>query len=302
MVEKRQPWMRFYTADWRGDAELRAVGYAARGLWIDMLSLMHEATPYGHLVLNGKPLDAARLAARLGGNAKEVEQLLQRLEAEAVFSRTADGAIYSRRMVNDAEKAERDRVNGKGGGNPALTKPAKEKATDNGGDTGGVNPQDNPSDNQDDNAHARAAGARPLPESREQKEDRSLRSLPQNVAGDFDDWWETYPRKVGKDAARKAYAAALRRNVTPAVLCQALAMQRWPADPQFIPHPATWLNGGRWQDDPGAAAPPQQPHVHMPRRETYSEERRRKLGIDSMFDDLNPPALDEETHHARLPH
>ena len=26
MVEKRQPWMRFYTADWRGDAGLRAAG------------------------------------------------------------------------------------------------------------------------------------------------------------------------------------------------------------------------------------------------------------------------------------
>lgn len=121
MSEKRQPWLKFYTADWRGDAGLRAVGFAARGLWMDMLSLMHEAEPYGHLVVNGTPLDAARLAARVGGTAREVQALLEKLEAECVFSRTDDGAIYSRRMIRDHDKAERDRKNGKGGGgNPEL--------------------------------------------------------------------------------------------------------------------------------------------------------------------------------------
>lgn len=157
----KQPWLRFYGADWRGDANLRAVGYAARGLWMDMLTLMHEASPYGHLVVNGQPLDAARLAARLGGSAKEVQALLDRLEVEGVFSRNQDGVIFSRRMQRDADKAERDRLNGKAGGNPHLKGEAKDKARDNSGgggsDNGGVNPQDK--------AHARD----PLPEAREER-------------------------------------------------------------------------------------------------------------------------------------
>jgi hypothetical protein len=71
----------------------------------------------------------------------------------------------------------------------------------------------------------------------------------------FEAWWQHYPRKVGKDAARRAYAAALKRGARDAELASGLMRQRWPQDPQFIPHAATWLNGGRWQDDPGAAAP-----------------------------------------------
>ncbi len=173
MSDKRQPWLRFYTADWRGDAGLRAVGFAARGLWMDMLSLMHEAAPYGHLVVNGKPLDAARLAARLGGTAKEVQHLLDLLEAEGVFSRTDDGAIFSRRMVRDAEKAERDRVNGRGGGNPRLRARTQDNPPDGGSDKGGVNPPDmatpNPWDNGEDKARAAAARTYQMPDARYQE-------------------------------------------------------------------------------------------------------------------------------------
>lgn len=150
--KRRQPWLRFYTADWRGDAGLRAVGFAARGLWMDMLSLMHEAVPYGHLVANERAIDAARLAARIGGSAREVHQLLGMLEAEGVFSRTADGTIYSRRMVRDFEKAERDRLNGKTGGNPAITSRPDDNPPDNEGGGGHINGGVNPTDK----AHARA--------------------------------------------------------------------------------------------------------------------------------------------------
>ena len=72
---------------------------------------------------------------------------------------------------------------------------------------------------------------------------------------DFDAFWQQYPRKVGKDAARKAFDKAVKRSNCLQIML-ALNRQRWPDDPQFIPHPATWLNQGRWQDDPGAAAPP----------------------------------------------
>jgi hypothetical protein len=34
-----------------------------------------------------------------------------------------------------------------------------------------------------------------------------------------------------------------------------LRAARWPEDRQFIPHPATWLNQGRWDDE----APPSRP-------------------------------------------
>lgn len=118
------PWFRFYPTDWRGDAALRSVSFAARGLWMDMISLMHEAEPYGHLLVNSKSPDAIRLARMLGGNPKEVSGLLRELEEEGVFSRTDEGTIYSRRMVRDckrnAETSAAGRENGLLGGNPDI--------------------------------------------------------------------------------------------------------------------------------------------------------------------------------------
>lgn len=71
----------------------------------------------------------------------------------------------------------------------------------------------------------------------------------------FDHWWARYPRKVGKQAARRKYASVLLRGVDPPTLFFALethidAWTRHRYEQQFIPHPATWLNEGRWEDDP----------------------------------------------------
>jgi hypothetical protein len=42
-------------------------------------------------------------------------------------------------------------------------------------------------------------------------------------------------------------------RATPQQLMAALKASRFPNDPQFIKHPATWLNGGSWADVAGAA-------------------------------------------------
>jgi hypothetical protein len=81
---------------------------------------MHEARPHGSLLVNGKPVTAARLANLVGGGVAEVEGFLAELEEAGVFSRDADGALYSRRMRRDEERAAVNRVNGRAGGNPSL--------------------------------------------------------------------------------------------------------------------------------------------------------------------------------------
>ncbi len=72
---------------------------------------------------------------------------------------------------------------------------------------------------------------------------------------DFDRFWTLYPRKVGKGAARKAWAAALRRadegaaSIIAGITVQT-SLDRFDTrdDGRFIPHPATWLNADRWLD------------------------------------------------------
>ena len=68
---------------------------------------------------------------------------------------------------------------------------------------------------------------------------------------DFVEFWESYPRKVGKGPARKAYANAIKK-VSHEKLMWALSRQRdamIASGTKFIPHPATWLNGERWDDE-----------------------------------------------------
>jgi hypothetical protein len=74
----------------------------------------------------------------------------------------------------------------------------------------------------------------------------SISSLPT-----FDQFWSTYPRRVGKPKARAAFEKALRRAEASAVLAGA---ERFRDDPnreeEFTPHPTTWLNRDGWDDPP----------------------------------------------------
>ena len=69
----------------------------------------------------------------------------------------------------------------------------------------------------------------------------------QSAASGFETFYSTYPRKVSKTNAEKAWKKqkCVLSEVMPSLQKQ---MKLW-NDPQFIPHPATWLNGRRWEDD-----------------------------------------------------
>lgn len=125
------PWFKFYPTDWRADPALRMCSLAARGLWIEMLGLMHDAAQYGHLLVANKPPTDAQLAVLIGAPPEQISELVGELEAAAVFSRTRKGVIFSRKMVRDQKKAEQARKNGKKGGNPSLRKDTDNLPPDN---------------------------------------------------------------------------------------------------------------------------------------------------------------------------
>jgi len=75
----------------------------------------------------------------------------------------------------------------------------------------------------------------------------------------FEVFWQAYPRKVGKGAARKLFFR-LRCDKYLEKLIEAVNEQKkceqWnDSGGRFIPHPATWLNQERWDDEmPDASA------------------------------------------------
>lgn len=71
------------------------------------------------------------------------------------------------------------------------------------------------------------------------------------VSDGFSEFWSAYPRKVGKSEAGKAWQ---KHKPDLAVVLKALEAQKqsdqWQRDGgKFIPHPSTWLNQKRWEDE-----------------------------------------------------
>lgn len=71
------------------------------------------------------------------------------------------------------------------------------------------------------------------------------------LGGAFDTFWSVYPKKVGKEAARKAFAKAKvpADRLISAVEAQKNSEQWRKEGGRYIPNPATWLNQGRWDDE-----------------------------------------------------
>ena len=128
---KARPSFQFYPADWLRDPGLRSCSLGARGLWIDMLSFMHEAEPYGHLRINGHDIGLVAIARMIGSPLKDLRRHLAELEAAGVFSRTDGGTIFSRRMVRDEEI----RIKRAEGGSLSLQNPRVPARKDGGKDT-----------------------------------------------------------------------------------------------------------------------------------------------------------------------
>lgn len=91
----------------------------------------------------------------------------------------------------------------------------------------------------------------PVIQSKNESENES-ESEPKSAREEaFDVFWAAYPRKVGKGAARKAFAklpAAVFPLLVPAVEAQKQCAQWRKNGGEYIPNPATWLNQERWED------------------------------------------------------
>ena len=115
------PYVKWHGRDWLGDPLLRMVGPEARGVWIDLLCVMMESEPYGHLAVKNRPMKDKETAALIGMSVDTYKGILYRLEEAGIPSRTDAGMLYSRRLVRDHARFITGQESGrKGGGNPRL--------------------------------------------------------------------------------------------------------------------------------------------------------------------------------------
>ena len=97
----------------------------------------------------------------------------------------------------------------------------------------------------------------------------------------FDAFWSAYPRKVAKGHARKAFDKACKIADPIAILTavKKFADATQGTDKQFIPHPTTWLNGERWEDDIEDVAPSNRTNTDF-LDEIINDMSHKKLAID----------------------
>lgn len=91
----------------------------------------------------------------------------------------------------------------------------------------------------------------------------------------FAAFWERYPRRIDRPGSRRKLAAALKVDDLEVILAGLDAwVVAWDGrEPQFIPHPTTWLNQQRWRDVPLVAQPPASKRVEHERGLRTAAER-----------------------------
>lgn len=241
------PGFMFYPGDWLKEPSLRRCSHAAKGIYIDILCLMFECSERGVLATDGLAWSDTEIAQAVGGDKTQTLEGLRELVEKRVVSRTDKGAVYSRRMVRDEKTRQLCSEAGKrGGGNPQFKRHRK-------GDNKGP-PKGEPE----------------YVNETEIENEFSAEEM-------FNRFWALYPRKVGKRDARGAWTKAIEAIRTERPLSKrdaALVIERAAflfaasdkAKGEFCPHPATWLNQGRYDDDPAAwtarnGALPQRPKM-----------------------------------------
>ena len=72
----------------------------------------------------------------------------------------------------------------------------------------------------------------------------------------FAEWYAVYPRHVARDAAAAAYGRAVKRVSAEVLLAGARRYRAECAgtEAHYVAHPASWLNAGRWADEPAKLA------------------------------------------------
>jgi len=83
--------------------------------------------------------------------------------------------------------------------------------------------------------------------------DNNVNNVNNTYSSDFLTFWDAYPNRKGKGAAYKSFQSA-KKNGNLADMLEAIKRQskseQWKKNNgQYIPHPSTWLNQKRWEDD-----------------------------------------------------
>lgn len=107
-MSSKLPALQLYSGDWHKDPGIRSLSLASRGLWFEMLLIMHNSERRGRLTLNNKPISNEKLSRIVCATLQEIHDCLLEIEEAGVSSKDEGGVIYSRRMIREEEARKRN--------------------------------------------------------------------------------------------------------------------------------------------------------------------------------------------------
>lgn len=120
-MSEKLPAIQFYPGDWKKDPGVQALSFHDRGVWFEILLLMHESDQRGKLLLNGRPMPLEALSQLLGIDKQILQCTLDTLINYGVVSVCEETkALACRRMIRDEKLRQIRTEAGKKGGNPIL--------------------------------------------------------------------------------------------------------------------------------------------------------------------------------------
>ena len=167
-------------------------------------------------------------------------------------SRIIDKLVFEQKLIKNSGKIGQKRVE-----NELKSAQKRVENSQRNGQMGGRPPKENNNlENPEVSAAEKATTNYQLPTTNHQPPIKKKDSI-NGLDFDFDSWWETYPRKVGKGDAKKAFVKARKKvdQQTIIIGTQNLIQEiaKHGTELKFIKHPTKWLNGQCWSDEPTPA-------------------------------------------------
>jgi hypothetical protein len=197
---------------------------------------------------------------------EEVNAALAELDAAGVYSTANDGLIFNRRMIRDQQKRQLCSEAGqRGGGNPTFK--GGPKGGSKGDPKGGSKGQSKGRTKGDPNpqkSEVRSQTGGKTPSFPQTPQPGGGGQQPADVGGRSDDgfaeFWDAYPKRQKKAAAKKAWAKLapgpkLRARIIDAIYGWTQTDDWTREGGRFVPMPAKWLREKRWTDELPAGDP-----------------------------------------------
>jgi len=227
-----------------------------RLVWITMLALadkngeVHASIP-GLAKFAGVPLEACR-AALVALMSPDPDSRTKTAEGRRIVEIDGGWELINhakyRALASTADAIEANKVR------QARFRKRNAEVTDS---NGGVTPSNAPVTPDGLKAEAKAdtkADAEANPPKPRKRGPR--RATPPLECAAFDEFWAAYPKKQGKEKAEEQWVKRGCAKILPQILVtirKFKATEEWTKDGgQFVPQPAKWLGGRRWEDEPSA--------------------------------------------------